>query len=47
MQMPIVVGLSPLRDNIFYGVQPYLNLQELTTLLAEEIMEKSQNYCFL
>ena len=42
MQMPIVVGLSPLCDNMFYSIQPYLDLKELTALLAEDIREKSQ-----
>ena len=37
MPHPLVIGLPPHRDNIFYSVQPYMNIFQLSDTLMEHI----------
>ena len=39
MPNPIVIGLSPHRENIFYSVQPYLDVFQLRDCLLEHITQ--------
>ena len=38
MDTPVVIGLSPHRSNIHYSVRPYLSLEDLTTMIKDEIL---------
>ena len=40
---PLVIGLSPCRGNIFYCVQPFISLKELTSLLGDELLQNQNN----
>lgn len=37
MPNPVVIGLPPHRENIFYSVQPYLNVFTLSDCLMEHV----------
>ena len=39
----VLIGLSPYRDNIYYSVQPYLELEELSVLLAQDLRANQRN----
>ena len=43
MKSPVLIGLSPYRDNIYYSVQPYLELEELSVFLAEYLRAHQRN----
>ena len=43
MKSPVLIGFSPYRDNIYYSVQPYLELEELSVLLAEDLHANQRN----
>ena len=41
MKSPSIIGLSPHRSNIYYCVQPYVKLKELSSRLADELQNES------
>ena len=43
LMSPVVIGLSPCRDNIFYSVKPFIKLKEITTLLVDELKTDLNN----
>ena len=43
MKNPVLIGLSPHQHNIYYTVQPYLNLEELTSLLSNDLITNNIN----
>ena len=44
MEKVCIVGLSPNRDNIFYGVIPTVSLSEFFNPIAEQLKEKGKSY---